>query len=214
MQSGYWENYTKTFPYGAYNVYGRMANGQNPAAVVDADLVTQGFGTTVQFTKRLGTFTVPNQGWSAYGYVPLMDRFGNYANVPLGKINLDPNSPLGPVPATNTIRATELAAVNINFYMLTPARTDLPRIDNIYPDGSVLLQATNTFSFTASSPTFGINTANIHVTLNGANISSSLVFSGSTASWNVSYPLLPNTSYTAVITMTDNMSIKHTVPLQ
>jgi hypothetical protein len=143
---------------------------------------------------RLGTFTVPNQGWSSYGYVPLIDKNGNYANVTLND--------------TNTIRATELAAVNINFYMLTAARTDLPRIDNIYPDGSVLLQATNTFSFTASSSS-GINTANIHVTLNGVNISSSLVFSGSTVSWNVSYPLLPNTSYTAVINMTDNVNQAH-----
>jgi hypothetical protein len=94
--------------------------------------------------------------------------------------------------------------------MLTAARTDLPRIDNVYPDGSVLLQATNTFSFTASSPTYGIATTNIHVTLNGVNISSNLVFNGSSASWNVSYPgLLPNTGYTAVINMTDNLNQAH-----
>src|ERR1017187_8346959 len=196
LQSGYWENYTKTFPSGTYNVYGRMANGQNPAAVVDADLITKGWGTTVQFKKLLGTFTVQNTGWSSFNHVPLTDSYGNYANVTLN--------------GTNTIRATELAAVNINFYMLTAARTDLPRIDNVYPDGSVLLQATNTFSFTASSPTYGIATNNIKVTLNGVNISSSLVFSGSSASWNVSYPgLLPNTSYTAVINVTDLVNQAH-----
>ena len=48
------------------------------------------------------------------------------------------------------------------------------------------------------------------MTLNGVNISSNLVFSGSSASWNVSYPgLLPNTSYTAVINMTDNVNQAH-----
>jgi hypothetical protein len=196
LNNGYWENYTKTFPSGTYNVYGRMANGQNPAAVINADLITKGWGTTVQFKKQLGTFTVANTGWSSFNHVPLMDKYGNYANVTLN--------------GTNTIRATELAAANINFFMLTAARTDLPRIDNVSPDGSVLLQGTNTFSFTASSPTYGVATNNIKMTLNGVNVSSNLVFSGSSASWNVSYPgLLPNTSYTAVLNMTDNVNQVH-----
>src|ERR1017187_4313021 len=196
LGAGYWENYTKTFPSGTYNVYGRMANGQNPAAVVNAGLITKGWGTVQQFTKPLGTFTVQNTGWSSFNHVPLMDKYGNYANVTLN--------------GTNTIRTTELAAVNINFYMLTAARTDLPRIDNVYPDGSVLMQATNKLSFTASSPTYGIATNNIKVMLNGVNVSSSLVFSGSSPSWNVSYPgLLPNTSYTAVINVTDLVNQAH-----
>jgi hypothetical protein len=190
-----WENYTKTFPSGTYNVYGRMANGQNPAAVVNAALITKGWGTTAQFTQSLGTFTVPNVGWSSFSHIPLRDKYGNFANVTLN--------------GTNTIRTTELNAVNINFYMLTAARTDLPRIDNVSPDGSVLMQSANTFSFTASSPLNGVNTNNIHVTLNGVNLTN-LVFSGSAASWNVSYPgLLPNTSYTAVINMTDNVNQAH-----
>lgn len=196
LQAGYWENYTKTFPSGTYNVYGRMANGQNPAAVVNLDLITGGWGTVQQFKSSLGTFTIPNVGWSSFSHIPLRDKFGNFANVTLS--------------GTNTLRATELNAVNINFYMLLAARTDLPRIDNVYPDGSVLQQPTNTFSFTASSPTYGVNTTNIHVTLNGIDISSSLVFSGSPASWNVSYPgLVPNTAYTAVINMTDNANQAH-----
>jgi hypothetical protein len=71
------------------------------------------------------------------------------------------------------------------------------------------LQGSSAFSFTASNPTFGVNTNNINVTLNGVNITN-LVFSGSAASWNVSYPgLLPNASYTAVITMTDNVNQAH-----
>jgi len=104
----------------------------------------------------------------------------------------------------DAFRTTESLAVNVNFYMLTPARTDLPRIDNVYPEGFILQESTNTLSFIASSPTYGINNTNIQVVLNGVNISSNLVFSGSTASWNVSYSgLLPNTAYTAVITVTD-----------
>lgn len=101
--------------------------------------------------------------------------------------------------------------LNINFYMLTAARTDQARIDSVYPDGTTQQQQVNTLSFVASSPTYGINTTNIQVTLNGVNISSNLVFSGSSGSWNVSYPGLQyNTSYTAVITVTDNNNQTHT----
>src|SRR5208282_1343753 len=137
------------------------------------------------------------------------DEFGNYAQVTLG--------------GTNTVRATQLTlnnsdrpnpavyGLNINFYMLLNARTDQARIDSVYPDGTTQQQQTNTLSFVASSPTYGINTTNIHVTLNGTDISASLVFNGSSSSWNVSYPgLQANTSYTAVITVTDNNNQTHT----
>src|SRR5438046_9325242 len=89
--------------------------------------------------------------------------------------------------------------------MLLAARTDLPRIDNVYPDGSQLMQKTNTLAFTASSPTYGLSTTGIVVTLNGSNISAGLVFSGASPSLNVSYSgLQPSKAYTAVISMTDS----------
>lgn len=187
----FWQNYTRTFPTGTFNVYARLARGDAGTVTVSLDEITGGWGTTAQFTKRVGTFSLPGGGgWSAYKYSPLIDRFGNYANVTLG--------------GTNTFRTTVSLPVNANFYMLTPARTDLPRIDNVYPDGSLLMQKTNIFSFVASSPTYGISTTNIVVTLNGVNISTNLVISGSSTSWNVSYPnLQPSTDYTAVITVTD-----------
>ncbi len=96
--------------------------------------------------------------------------------------------------------------------MLVAARTDLARVDDVYPDGSVVAQPTNRFSFVASSPTYGIITNNIHLTLNGVDVSSNLVFTGSSASWTVSYTgLLPLTAYTAVITLTDNNNQARTV---
>jgi hypothetical protein len=186
----FWQNYTRTFPAGTYNVYARIARGDPGAVSINFDEITGGWGTTAQFTKRVGTFTLPGGGgWSAYKYSPLMDVFGNYANVVLG--------------GTNTFRTTVTLPVNINFYMLVPARTDLPRIDGVYPNSLVPMQSTNKLAFVASSPN-GINTTNIHVTLNGVDVSTNLVFTGSSTSWNVSYPgLLPGTSYTAVITITD-----------
>ncbi|MDB6124638.1 MAG: hypothetical protein JWQ71_3631 [Pedosphaera sp.] len=198
----FWQNYTRTWPSGKFNVYGRMASGAiNPTTLhMGLDEVTAGWGTATQFSRHVGAFTIPTSGgYSAYLYVPLMDKFGNYANMTLG--------------GTNTFRTTFAKSfgtnfpaefgLNVNFYMLVAARTDLPRIDDVYPDGSVLMQPTNKFSFVASSPTYGINSTNIQVTLNGINISSNLVITGSSTNWNVSYPLQLNQSYVALISVTD-----------
>jgi hypothetical protein len=196
MGNGFWQEYTRTWPAGTFNVYARIASGNGGTVHIRADQIIAGWGTTNQLLlpTQVGTFNCPaNGGYGNYLYVPMLDRFGNYANLTLG--------------GTNTFRMTVDNPININFYMLLAARTDLPRIDSVYPDGSTLMQRTNMFSFVASSPTYGINTTNIHVTLNGVSISSSLLFSGSATSWNVSYPgLLPNTSYTATISITDTHS--------
>jgi hypothetical protein len=208
---GHWENYTRTWPAGTFNVYARMASGANLGTLYSSwSQVVAGWGTTNEITKHLGSFAIPSSaGYSSYFYTPLIDRFGNYAQVTLG--------------GTNTIRDTHLVfnqtetangavfGLNINFYMLLAARNDQARIDSVYPDGTTLMQGTNALSFVASSPTYGINTTNIHVTLNGVNVSSGLVFSGGPGSWNVSYPgLQPDSSYTAVITVTDNNNQTHT----
>jgi hypothetical protein len=198
----FWENFTKNWPTGTFNVYGRFASGANIGNIhMGFDQITGGWGTTAQFIQHIGDFTIPTTaGYSSYLYVPLMDQFGNYANVTVG--------------GTNTFRTTFARSLgtsypgnfglNINFYMLVAARTDLPRIDGVYPNNFVPMQSTNKLAFVASSPTYGINTTNIHVTLNGVDVSTNLVFTGSSTSWNVSYPgLLPGTSYTAVITITD-----------
>src|SRR5882724_7409479 len=63
-------------------------------------------------------------------------------------------------------------------------------ISGLTPDGSSLLEGTNTLSFTASSANT-INTNAIKVSLNGADISSSLVFGGSPTAVTVSYTGLP-----------------------
>jgi hypothetical protein len=206
---GFWQQYTRTWPAGTYNVYARVASGANIGTLyISWSQVIAGWGTTNQVMKHIGSFALPSTGgYSSYLYTPLMDRFGNYAQVTLS--------------GTNTFRATELVfnqtetantaafGVNVNFFMLTAPRNDLPRIDGIYPDGTSPMQATNKFSFVADNATYGIATNNIHLTLNGVDVSTNLVFSGSTFSWNVSYPIQPNTSYTAVISITDNNNQTH-----
>ena len=189
--SGEWLNFTRTFPAGTYNLYARLAENANVTGTASLSLVTSGWGTTTQTTNLLGTFSFTGVGWQTYKYVPLYDPFGNLARVTLS--------------GTNTLRLTSATSggVNANFLMAVPARTDLPIITGLYPDGTGFFQDTNKLTFTVSSPS-GINTANIHLTLNGVDVSAGLVFTGSPTAWTVTYSLLPNMTYTASISATDN----------
>ncbi len=197
----FWQQYTRAWPSGTYNLYARVASGANLGTIHSSwQQVVAGWGSTNQVTVPLGTFSIPTSGgYSAYLYVPLIDKYGNYAQLTLN--------------GTNTFRAVDLIdpgtfGLNINFYMLTAPRTDLPRIDSVTPDGP--MQQGNTFSFVASSPNYGISATGVVVTLNGVNISSNLVLTGSPASWTVSYPgLQPNTAYTATISITDSNNQVH-----
>jgi len=208
---GMWQQYTRTWPTGTFNLYTRVASGANLGTLYSSwSQVIAGWGTANQITRHVGSFAIPSAGgYSSYFYTPLIDQYGNYAQLTLG--------------GTNTFRGTHLVynqterantatyGLNFNFYMLVAAATNLCRIDSIYPDGTTQMQPTNTFSFVASSPTYGINTTNIHLTLNGTDVSSLLAFSGSSGSWQVTYPgLQTNTYYTAVITVTDANNQTHT----
>ena len=77
-----------------------------------------------------------------------------------------------------------------------------PVIANLYPDGAVLQQNTNTLSFSATS---AASITNISVSLNGSDISSNLLITGTPTSEAVSYTnLQPNQVYSVVISVTDN----------
>jgi len=113
--------------------------------------------------------------------------------------------------STNTLRVTiDGGGHNQNFFMLVPADTTQPRVSNIYPDGLVQFQRTNRLSFTASS-SLGIATGNIVLTLNGVDVSSGLVFTGSPVNWTVSYPhLLADSVYSASISIKNNAGATYT----
>jgi hypothetical protein len=77
-----------------------------------------------------------------------------------------------------------------------------PVIANLYPNGTVLQQSTNKLAFNASS---AASITNTDVILNGVDVSSNLVITGSPTSESVSYTnLKPNTVYSAVVTVTDS----------
>ena len=183
-----WVNHTRNYPAGTYNVYGRFAAGGG-TSYMSLSQVTSGAAAS------LGTFTIANTGgWSTYGYVPLRDSLGN-----LVELTIPSSGPL-----TMRLTHTGGADANVNFLMLAAPRNDLPRISNVYPDGTLELQATNVFRFTASNPTVPIYSTNISLTLNGVDVTSQLTISGSVNSWNVSLPLALNVGrYAAAITVRD-----------
>lgn len=194
-----WVNYTRTFPAGTYNVYARIAGGNGGTATVPVSKVVSGQGTSSQTITNLGAFRFPANNWGTFNYVPMTDAFGNLVRVSLS--------------GTATLRVSAGSGANLNFFILIPADTSSPTITSVYPDGSTLVQGTNKMTFTVSSATHSIAQSNVLVTLNGVT-NTSLTFSGSTSSWNVSLPLSPNvTNYTAVILATDNAGNSHTTTL-
>ena len=87
----------------------------------------------------------------------------------------------------------------------------VPAITDVYPDGTVLMQATDTLSFAASADAA---ITNIQVVLNGADVSSNLVVTGSSTSKAVTYSgLKTNQFYTGTITVTDANNLRTAVPV-
>jgi hypothetical protein len=186
--SGNWLNYTRTFPAGEYNIYARIADGSGGGGGVVIAQVTSDPTMTSQTTTNLGTISVAaTGGWQTYTWAPMRDGNGNLVKFTGGN--------------TETLRATATGSQNVYFYALFPANTNLPAINNLYPNGTAMFQRTNNLTFGVTS-TVGVATNSIVVTLNGVVVSN-LVFSGTSLSRTVSAPLLPNTAYTVSILVTD-----------
>lgn len=189
---GNWVNYTKTFPAGTYNIYGRLANGNGGLANCSLALVTSGQGTTNQTTVPLGMFQFTSRGWNSFDFVRLTDQWGNPVAVKLnGQTTLRVTSgPLG-------------GGINMNFFMVAPGSNTPPAITGIYPDGLQPFETTNALAFNVSSSLSTVSQNNIQVTLNGVDVSSQLSFSGSSTNWAASVPLPVQGFYTCVITARD-----------
>jgi len=103
---------------------------------------------------------------------------------------------------------TDAGNYNADFFLVTPAQpgvTSPPYANAFTPDGtSALYQYATNCSFLVHS-SVGISTANITVNMDGVNISSLAIFTGSPTLWSVSAPVSVNGYHTAVITMTDSV---------
>jgi hypothetical protein len=88
-----------------------------------------------------------------------------------------------------------------------------PVISNLNPQNEIFVPPSSGLSFNVSSPSgFTINNSGVQVVLNGTNVSSSLVITGSASSKNVTYSgLQSNALYNAAITVTDSSSLQSSV---
>ena len=184
FNGGEWVNYTRTYPAGTFNIVGRLAGGEGAAKV------TLSVVNSDQTTTDLGVFSFTGTGWSTYNYVPLTDANGNTLAISLG--------------GKKTLRATTGGGADMNFFMLMPAQVDRPVLADLYPTGTHPFEPTNTFSFSVTSPGPAINAGDIHLWLNGADVSTRLVVGGSATARNVTCPVLvPNVLYSAVLAVTN-----------
>jgi hypothetical protein len=110
-----WLNYTRTYPTGTFNVWGRLADGGTAFSGCTLSQVTSGVGTSNQTTQVLGTFADSNPaGWQTYHWIPLLDTNGNSVYLTLnGKATLRLSAPAGATSAGDSL--------NPLFFMLVPA---------------------------------------------------------------------------------------------
>jgi hypothetical protein len=197
IADGNWMNYTRDYPPGTYNIYARLASGAGSLTTVSLDDVS-----TPGQTNNIGVFSLTGNNWGQYNYIPLVDADGNLLPVTLT--------------GHQTLRATLTAGgENMNFFMLVPAAAALPLISNISPTNTSEFSTATSFSFTVTAPSGStINNSGIHLLLNGGDVSSNLVITGSGPK-NASFPSLsPNTLYTAVIAVTNSSGVGLTRTVQ
>jgi hypothetical protein len=195
-----WVNYTRDWPTNGTNwwIIGRFANGASVGGL-SVSVVTP---TT---TNLVGCFGVsPTASWTTYGFVYLEDTNldGQKATVVLnGRETLQITAALPPGTAYGN-GGNALPT----FYMLVPAIPDLPFLSNLYPTGTHPFEPTNALSFTVTTAGATFPANGIQVILDGNDVSSSLVITGSASSNRVVYPYLPtNETHRVIINATNSL---------
>lgn len=126
VQAGEWLNYTRTYPTGTFNIYGRFAFEEDGAPFEAAMGKVSGATTMNQTVTPLGTFRGVGHHAQTYSYVPLTDAQANLVVVSLGGIE--------------TLRLTStLGAVNVNYFMLVPAAATSPTLNIARSGGDIVI---------------------------------------------------------------------------
>ncbi|HZR20730.1 MAG TPA: hypothetical protein VFE51_25845 [Verrucomicrobiae bacterium] len=186
--TGSWVDYTRDWPTGTFWVIARLSTDINLSGDVTLSQVNAD-----QSTTDLGTFTITSgRGWSSYDNVYLKDTNGNIAAVTLnGKA---------------TLRLTSGGNLLPNFLALVAGQIDQPQISALYPTGLQPFENTNTLSFSVTSSGATIPATGIKLNLDGIDVSSNLLITGSASTKSVVFsPLQTNAVHLAVITITNSL---------
>jgi hypothetical protein len=191
FDNGEWVNYTRDWPASTNWIIGRFANG----GAEGGDVL---YSVTPTSTNLLGYFVVSaTPSWTTFQNFYLMSTDGvNRATVVLnGKETLQLNA---------GVNGTANALPTI--FMLVSAVTDLPILSNLYPDGQHPFESTNVLSFTVTTAGATFPANGIQVIMDGINVSSDLVFTGSASSNHVVFPYLgTNETHSVAITITNSL---------
>jgi hypothetical protein len=183
-----WLNYTRDWSNGTFWVIGRLSTDIGLSGTLTLSAVNPD-----QTTTDLGTFTINNgRGWSAFENIFLRDTNGNIAAVTLN--------------AKATLRVTSGGNLLPDFFALVAGQIDLPQLSGLYPTGTRPFENTNALSFTVTSSGATIPTAGITVNLDGHDVSSNLVITGTASTKSVVYPSLQtNAPHVAIIAVTNSL---------
>ena len=148
----------------------------------------------------MSPYPASNPSYTAFQFVYLKNTNGQNATVVLN--------------GKETMQTTSGGNLLPTFYMLVPAQPDLPQLTGLYPGDYNALETpygnpfedTNALSFTVTTAGATFPANGIQVILDGVNVSSNLVITGSSSSNTVVYPSLqPNAMHLAIITVTNSL---------
>jgi hypothetical protein len=130
--NGKWDNYTRTFPAGTYEVWAALAyDGRAPSQLNGSlDMVTSDPAQTAQTTQPLGVFNAPGSGgWGRNELVPMKDvAGGTIKNIPLGGVQ--------------TVRFTFLGGSDFDYLVFVPLNLVHFTAWRINTDGTMTLEWT------------------------------------------------------------------------
>lgn len=209
VQFDEWENYTRSFSSNAcYYLYARMASlSANP--VMEIDRYAAGTAkTSNQALMPLGTAVCPaftGGGLQTYAFVPLTDFFSQPVVL---RFN-----------GNNTLRSYRLGGgYNFHYFLMVPSYTNVtlrPYLSYGFPYPSAAgVGLSQVISFNITHRDTSVTNANIHLSLNAADVTSGLVISNNAAGALVTYTpvgLLPaNATNTLVATFKDSAGVTTT----
>jgi hypothetical protein len=184
-----WVNYTRDWPTSTNWIIARLSTDVGLSGSLQMSLIDPGVSTNV-----LGNFTINDGlGWTTFEFVYLMStNGGNKANVVLS--------------GRETLQVTSGGNLLPTFFMIVPGEPDLPLLTGLYPTGTHPFEPTNALSFTVTTLGATFPTNGIQMILDGLNVSSALLLTGSASSNHVVYPYLAsNEMHSVVITVTNSL---------
>jgi hypothetical protein len=183
-----WVNYTRDFTNGTYWIIARLATDIGLSGTLTMSKLNSDGSSNI-----IGTFTISHGlGWTTFENIFLVDSNGNKASIALN--------------GKETLQVTSGGNLLPNFYALVQATVDQPVLSGMYPTGTHPFEYTNALSFTVTTVGATFPVSGLNVTLDGFNVTSNLVITGSATAETITYPkLLLNASHTAIISVTNSL---------